>query len=181
MKQLLLTLSDWRILLAFLLISSSFSIYFFPHNHNKINDIAGKELKTLDVRSSYTPDEVQELFTEMKEGGREIYHHITSVVDMIYPVAYTMLMISLLVFLVKKIWGPDSSWLYLGLLPLGPMIFDYLENFNTLGLLASFPELSESAVQYGSTVTGIKWGIAFVCLGLIVLGLMGWGVKKILS
>ncbi|MEM7372106.1 MAG: hypothetical protein AAF587_26045 [Bacteroidota bacterium] len=179
MKQLLLTLSDWRILLAFLLLSSSFSMYFFPHNLNKINEIAGKNLQILDTRGSYTLEEVQELLTDMKAEGRELYHHTTSVLDMIYPVVYTIFMLSLLVFLVRNIWSPDSNLVYVGLLPLGTMLFDYLENFNTLGLLAAYPELSDSAVRYGSTMTGIKWGIAFVCLSMMLLGLIGWGVKKI--
>ncbi|MFK7935190.1 MAG: hypothetical protein AB8G22_16885, partial [Saprospiraceae bacterium] len=58
-------------------------------------------------------------------------------------------------------------------LPLGIVLFDYLENFNTLQMLAQFPSITEEMANRGSLFTSTKWGFAaasflFLGIGLVV-------------
>lgn len=84
-------------------------------------------------------------------------------------------------FFIKKIAGPTSNFLYLALIPLVLMVFDFRENFNTLHLLDTFPYLTAEMVSKASDITGIKTILTNVSMALPVILVMIWAVKYLLA
>lgn len=146
-----------------------------------MSDLAGEDVVMIDMMSDYDKEEISDFFTKIKPEGREIHRHMTAVVDMIFPFAYGALFILLAAFFLKKIVGPNSNWMYLSLIPVLLMIFDFKENLNTLALLKSYPDLNGDMVDSASTITGIKSMLTTVSMALpLILGLI-WIVKTVMN
>ena len=177
MKKILLKFTQWKFIIPLFLLSALFNFYLFPKHEVQYNN---ESLKSLDIRTSYSKEDVMELFSKLGDEGRETYEFAISVIDMIYPIVYGMLLILLLSKLIKNIFREESNYIYLSLLPILIMIFDYAENTNTLSMLSKFPEISDGSVAFGSLVSGVKWYSVSVILILIITGFLYWIVKEIL-
>ncbi len=146
-----------------------------------MSDIIGEEALMIDVRNNYTWSEINDFFTQLKPEGRQIHKHATGVVDMIFPFGYGILFILLSAFFLKKITRPDSNWMYLSLFPILLMLVDFKENFNTLHLLESFPDLTNEMVGSAAKITDLKTMLVNISMGLpLVLGII-WAIKWILN
>lgn len=183
MTNLLAKLSTWKLIIPALL-GSIYCIYLFQNAQAALTELAGEPTEIIDMKRNYTAPEITEFFTKIKSEGREIHKHTTGVVDMVFPITYGLLFILLSAFLLKKITSPDSKWMYLALIPVALMIVDYIENFNTLNLLDSYPDLSAEMVDSASAITGIKEVLTNISFSLpIVLGIIWLGkwIKNRLS
>jgi len=155
----------FQILLLFLILLS-FNLVLFP-SFNNVFEV--ENLRILDRRFSYTLDEVILLFNQLGEVGRQIYTFQTAVVDMIYPLVYSIFLY-LLLDLALGISVQRKFKKSIKFLPFGIAFFDYLENFNTLQMLSDFPEISNFSASAGSLCTSIKWALAVIVL-LLLLGI----------
>ncbi len=155
MTNLLAKLSNWKLIVPALL-GFIYCIYLFQTYEAQMSELAGEHTPMIDLRENYDLAEIQDFFTIIKSEGREIHRFATGVLDMIFPWAYGILFILISAFFLKKITSPDSKWMYLSLFPVLLMLVDYIENFNTLNLLDSFPNLTAEMVDSASTITGIK-------------------------
>ena len=66
-----------------------------------------------------------------------------------------------------KLFSEKSKIIFLSFLPLIGVLFDYLENFNTLKLLNKFPNITPEQVAYVSQMTQIKW--VFLIMSIILV------------
>jgi len=156
MTNLLIKLSNGKLLIPLFLLFGLFTFYLFPKYQTQINDIAGEEVLILDLRPTYTHKEVVTDFEKMQEEGRAIFQFIASKADMVYPIIYGLFAILLLAFFLKKIIVPGSNKIYFAFLPIVLVITDYLENFNHLKLLNSYPDIAKESVMTGATLTQLK-------------------------
>ena len=160
MINLLVKLSNWKFILpAFL--GTLFCVFLFLNGMEKMSFIAGEKMELIDARKSYTLEEVNVFFTKLTAEGRAVHQQLTRVIDMLFPLIFGALSILLLAFLIKNIFGADSKLLYLALYPIIGMTVDYMENFNTLALLAAFPDLTTAMVEKGSRLTALKHQLGF--------------------
>lgn len=178
MINLLVKLSNWKFILpAFL--GTLLCIFLFLNGMEEMSAIAGEKMELLDARKSYTLEDVNLFFTKLTAEGRAVHQHLTGVIDMLFPLILGALSILLLAFLIKNIFGVHSKLLYLALYPLIGMSVDYMENFNTLALLATFPDLTTAMVEKGSQLTALKHQLGFFRFAAI-FGLGGiWLLKLI--
>ena len=72
-------------ILLFMVLWLLFNMVIFP---NYETDYQNKPLKVLDLRLSYSEDDVAELFNKQGEEGRKGYYYFISIIDMIYPFVY---------------------------------------------------------------------------------------------
>lgn len=171
--------ATWKTIIPLLLLFAFFMSYAFPTYQNKINDLAGESLTSLDARISYSKAEVIELFDKMGKDGQKIYHFVSSKIDMVYPIVYGLLFCLLLAVLLKKITTPTSKWRWMCCLPLLGVAFDYLENFSMQGLLNSYPDITVAQVAFSSQMTSLKWGfLTMVLVMVLVLGI--WNLVVLL-
>tara|TARA_Y100000385_G_C13106148_1_gene647992 strand:+ start:2405 stop:2860 length:456 start_codon:yes stop_codon:yes gene_type:complete len=142
-----------------------------------MSEITGNQAMMIDLRSDYTVNEIRTFFEELKPEGRAVHTYATKVTDSIFPFAYGALFILLSAFLLKNITNSESNWIYLSLFPLLLMVVDFKENFNTLSMLSSYPDLTSEMVDSASKVTSLKGVLVNISMGLpIILGLI-WIVK----
>ncbi len=170
-------LAQWKLVLPLALAFACFTGYLFPNYQAQLSALAGEEVQLLDLYPSYSTAEVQQLFSSIQSEGIAIHQRVTSVWDMIYPLIYTSFTMLLLSLLLKRVCPPNSLLQYLAFFPLIVMGFDYAENFNTLQLLDSFPNLDDALVAKGSQLTNYKHRATGFLLGFIVLSAIGYGAK----
>jgi len=86
----------------------------------------------------------------------------------------------ILSFFIKKITDSKIALVVIAfVIPLLSMVVDYFENFNNLKLLNSFPNIAPADVEWGNTVTGLKFGMIYFISFLIILSFTAWSVKSI--
>lgn len=179
MKELLEKIAKPKWILLFFVLYCVLSLYAFPAALSKIKSPKKEEVKILDTRLHYSVRDVETLFLQLGPEGRATYASVASGLDMVYPLVYGILFVLVLAFLLQQVVKPRSPLLYLSLLPLLGVLFDYLENFNTLSLLRSYPQLSVNDVVRGEGLTRTKWSVLFFCFLIVLFLLIKWGVEKL--
>ena len=159
-------ISSWIIIVFLGLTFLFFMVSLFPSLQSEVNNIAGKEVKSLDARLSYTKNDVSQLFETVKSKGREKMEFISGVVDMTYPLIYGILFFLLMTKLTNSF--SNNKWKTIRFLPLIGMLFDYVENFSILNMLNSYPIISETQVLISSSATSLKWFFVNISLLLII-------------
>lgn len=66
------------------------------------------------------------------------------------------------------------------LIPLIAVLFDYLENFNTLKMLGNFPNITPGEVANGALFTQLKWEFIAISIFLILILAAAAGIRKLL-
>ncbi|MCJ8167162.1 hypothetical protein MKJ04_20140 [Pontibacter sp. E15-1] len=154
-------ISTWRYILPLFASFCFVTFRIFPTYSSRLQDIAGQEIQLLDIRFSYATSEVLYDFEKLGTEGRDLYKVIAGRIDMIYPIIYGLLFISVLAYLLKRVTNTNSKLLFIATLPALGVTFDYLENLNTLSLLNDFPNLTDQGVAWGEQMTRMKLGSLF--------------------
>ena len=170
MKNILVKLSNWKFILPLFILFLIFPVYLFPHYQGRMAEIAGQDVMPLDSRFSYTYDEVKNDFNKLGSEGRDTYRFVIANVDMLFPLFYGPLFILVLAWLLKHITREGSGWILLSLFPIIGILFEYLENFNTLSLLDSYPAITEDNVSWGEQMTRLKH--IFLMLSVAIMPLL---------
>ncbi len=144
-----------------------FTFFIFPLHQIKMSNAAGETVNFIDLKPYYTHQEAIDYFKTLNAEGRQIHRLVTGKIDMMYPFVYGGLLMLILFSLIRKI---IPKFKYLVVCPLLIMLLDFCENFNTLGMLKSYPSITSFQTTIGSTFTFFKW-IALVMTLLLVLSL----------
>ena len=99
--------STWKLILPLLIVVIVFSAVIFPYYQSKLQAIA-ESFQPLDIRFTYTADEVRADFESLGASGREIYQTVVGKVDMVYPLFYGSFLVLLMANIIKKVAGPNS-------------------------------------------------------------------------
>ena len=119
----------------------------------------------LDLNFSYTSADVFKSFYQMGEKGRYINLYSTLILDTIYPILYTSLILGAYV----KLYKDNKLILWI---PVIAFITDIFENINIAYMNTTFLDLNETQVMIASTITSSKWITIFVTLSLLIFGLL---------
>ena len=119
----------------------------------------------LDLHFNYTSADVFKSFYQMGEKGRYVNLYSTLIIDTIYPILYTSLMLGAYVTLFKK----NKLILFL---PITVFILDIFENINIVYMNITFLNLNEAQVMIASTITSFKWITVIGMLTLLIFGLI---------
>lgn len=165
------------LVLAFLAAQFLFSGAILPHFQKQFDPELNRGL--MDLSFGFTPEKGYSIIESYGEKGREVYLLVESLIDIIYPIVYTIAFILLISFLFKKNAWSNGKWAILNILPLLGMIFDMLENFGIVQMLRAFPEKVDFWAKFASNSGLIKWGFAGATLIITLVSLVGWGVKAL--
>lgn len=122
----------------------------------------------IDLKFSYTPTEVFQMVAAYGEEGRAFYRILEMTLDVIYPIAYTLLFGALLTAVLRRAFPQNSLVHSLALLPAICFLLDMGENIGIITMLTQFPTQSESVAQITSFLTTLKW----ICFGAIIVTLV---------
>ena len=124
----------------------------------------GYEIRTLDVRGWYTPEDVQQLMAELGESGRQLYAITEVTLDLVFPLAYG----TLFSILILRLY--NSRRAYLLLFPLGAMTADLLENLTAAILALTYSGEASPLAWFAAVCTVIKFFCFLVSVLLILAG-----------
>ena len=128
----------------------------------EFSKITQKESKNciLDLKFSYSQQTVINCLKSYGNEGRKRYS-IFSLLDLIYPLVYSLLLGALLykLFFYSK-YNPYLFALFAGL-------FDYIENGFLMYFTHNFPNINNFEVMISSFATSLKW--SFIIISFIAL------------
>jgi len=140
-----------------------------------LKEAGGGELP-LDMRLTYTPEQVHSLFTTYETEGRQRYR-LFLIIDLAFPVFYGLFWAAIVKMALRPpAMAVDSRWQNLCLLPLLTGAADWSENLCILGLLAAYPAEPRALACAASMATTVKWLSAV--LGLLTIA-VSLGLRRL--
>ena len=171
-------LATGRNVLIALAVYLLFPIFILPTATNRLAEAASKEkVDIMDLQFGFTRTHAFEILNNLGDKGRSLYQTLEWTMDVAYPLAYGCFFTLLTLFLFKKL-NIRPSLRPLGLLTLVGVCFDFLENMGILNLINSFPNLSDSAVNFASIANILKWITAGAGMLLAIGTLILWVFKR---
>ena len=147
----------------------------FPNSVEKIQQLTnGRGLP--DAEIYYTYHQLFQLFDSYGEAGRKIYLQL-QVIDMVYPVVYSLLLAGILMALYKQ-----SRFEHVVFIPFIAAVFDYTENILLRSSLLAFPAMDDTLVQIAAIATLLKWSLLVLSLLLLIPGVVAriilWNIRR---
>ncbi len=119
----------------------------------------------LDLELYYGKDIVVRNLNTIGPDGRSVYVLSSLILDTLYPILYTSLILGAYVKLFK------SSGVIL-LIPLTAFSFDILENVQITRLILNFPNINETHVYLSSMATSFKWLAISIVISVLIYGII---------
>ena len=125
-------------------------------------------LQVMDLRFSYTVDDVGELLTAMGDTGRQLFSHM-QIADTFFPLGMLLVMVNAIVSLTSRVFPEGSPHRAVVLIPFIETIFDYFENILNATQVADYPNLSSELITQASIMTSLKWSFVALTIGIIII------------
>ena len=155
----------------------TFVTYFLPKGFKSDVPITDQNLPILDLQTTYNPENVKSIVGMYTGHAKEaaIKGHI--ITDGLYPIVYFFLFGIILTLIFYK-WKIQPYFKWLNVLPLGIIIFDYLENIMIVKMLLISPADIGNLATYCSLFTMIKWFFSGITIIFVLMGLITNLLKK---
>ncbi len=157
--------------LAFLILFGLFTALVLPKQASLAEAGTGNE-QSPDMSFIYTSDDLYQLAQAYGEEGRVAYIKARFSFDLIWPVIYMLCLTTAISWSFQRAFRPGSAWQLANLVPVGGMIFDYLENISTSVVMSRYPDPTMVVDRLAPIFTLIKW---LLVGGSFILLLMGLG------
>ncbi|MFB1082067.1 hypothetical protein [Jeotgalibacillus sp. JSM ZJ347] len=161
--------SNWKTWLVSLLIFLAFLGFILPDEAAESSRVTGTS-ESPDSSFFYTPETLYSIADTYGEEGRAYYVQARYTFDVVWPVAYFLLLTTTLGLLFKPV--QRSKWGVIILLPLFGLIFDYLENLSTALVMSFYPERLDLFATIAPFFTAIKWSCIYASFALIPVGII---------
>ena len=119
----------------------------------------------LDLEFFYNEGTVAKYFDAMGSDGRSVYIFSSLILDTIYPILYTSLILGAYV----KLFKSSQAILFL---PIAAFSFDILENIQITILNLNFPNINETHVYFSSMTTSAKWIAVLFAILILIYGII---------
>ena len=119
----------------------------------------------LDLELYYGKENVVRNLNAIGPDGRNVYVLSSLILDTLYPILYTSLILGAYVKLFK------SSGVIL-FIPLIAFSFDILENLQITRLVLNFPNVNETHVYLASMATSFKWIAISIAISVLIYGII---------
>ena len=151
-----------RNLIILFAVTALFPFVIFP--------LSGVDVSRIpDARFFYSPHQLIELLQSYTATERAAYYLGAFLIDLLYPLAYSLLLAALLTNLLRKRVGSTSQWYRLRLLPFAAALIDLLENFALAALLSGIDQPLYGLAVVASLLTLLKWVLVFISILLILV------------
>jgi hypothetical protein len=161
----------WLVIVLFL-VYGFFAGYLMPRMAGLMNSAANQSVLPLDLMFFYTPEQAFDMMNKYGEAGRSVYFNIELTADIIYPIASMSFFSSLLSWLFQRGFKADSKMQKFNIVPAGSWFFDLIENAAIVPMILMYPARSSTLAWLAMILGLVKWGFAFLSLGLVLIGLV---------
>ncbi len=150
---------DSKYIKPILLFSFAFTLvwsgWFMRRALDRLSKVTGSS-EMVDTQPTSTPGKVYDYLDRCGEEGRDVLVSIYRFEDFIFPFAYGPFFFLGIVWFLRKGFPNRKYLLWLAVVPLLGVCFDYAENFSMIRIIGSFPEKITSASMVG-VYTLLKW------------------------
>jgi hypothetical protein len=169
--------SDWLsrvstgwVALAALIIFLLFTALVLPQQASKAaRETGGAD--SPDMSFYYSPGDLYRMAESYGEQGRQAYIRARFTFDLVWPLVYTLFLVTAISWVFSKAFAPDSHWQRANLVPLVAALFDYLENLSTSLVMARYPAQTAVVDLLAPVFTALKWGVLGASFLLLLGGL----------
>lgn len=177
----LLAVSTGWVTLAALVIFLLFSVLVLPGQSTAAEGVAG-DAGSPDTSLFYTPDDLYRMAEAYGEEGRQAYVRARFTFDLVWPVIYTVFLVTAMSWVFARAFSPGSWWQRANLLPVLGAAFDYLENVSTSLVMQRYPEPTAVVDLLAPLFTALKWFSLVASFVLLVVGMTlavwQWGRRR---
>jgi len=177
-------ISDWLhristewVALAAVVVFVAFSAVVLPGQAAGAEEYSG-EAGSPDTSLFYLAGDLYRMAEAYGERGRAAYVRARWTFDLIFPLVYTLFLVTAISWLYERAFPPGSPWRWANLAPVLGAAFDFLENASTSLVMARYPARTPGVDVLAPVFTFAKWcfvGGSFVLLFLGVgVGLGRW-------
>ena len=145
-----------QIILFVLLNICGLIFLFLPHNIFA---------NMLDLELYYVKENVVRNFNAIGPDGRSVYVFSSLILDTLYPILYTSLILGAYV----KLFKSSGAILFI---PLIAFSSDILENLQITRLILDFPNVNETNVSLASMATSSKWVAISIAISVLIYGII---------
>jgi hypothetical protein len=171
-------------LLLLVLVFGGTHVLNYPGSVAHFRQATGGQ-KILDMQPSTSAGETYARLEAMGEGGRELYLRLIVTVDIVFPLAVLLFLVTLARFAAQRMGMMGVARRVLLALPLVYFGLDLLENSAAVAMLARFPERLDwlgAAIGYLTTGKRLFMALAFIVPNVLLLLLPGrahWQARRI--
>ncbi|AFK02548.1 hypothetical protein Emtol_1399 [Emticicia oligotrophica DSM 17448] len=165
------------LVLGLLALQFAFSGAILPYFQKQFDPELNRGL--MDLSFGFSAERGYQIIESYGENGRAVYLLVESLIDVVYPIIYTLSFIMLISFLFKKNGWEKQRLAFLNVIPIGGLTFDLLENTGIIQMLRAFPERVDFWAAFASNNGLIKWFFAGITLLTVLSALGAWGVKAL--
>jgi len=127
-----------------------------------------------DTSFTYSGIDLYQMAETYGEQGREGYIRARFTFDLIFPIVYTLFLVTAISWLFGKTLETSSPWMLVNLVPLWGALFDYLENISTSLVMWRFPTQTPVVAFLAPIFTLVKWIFVVGSFLILFLGLGRW-------
>lgn len=166
-------ISTGPLVLVFTAIFVFFIAAILPGQKAKMDTYAG-DVGIIDLSFFPLPDQVYNIAKAYGEDGRQKYIKTRVSLDIIWPLAYTFFIASVITFFLRRVHGSDSRLVNLNLSAVAVLVFDFIENGLAVIVMSAYPDRLDGIIYIMATATATKWimmGIASLAMlyGIVAL------------
>jgi len=158
--------SSGKVAAAGLLIFLLFSATVLPGQSAAAEVYAG-DAGSPDQSFFYAPADLYRMAEAYGAAGRQAYVRARFTFDLVFPLVYTLFLVTAISWLFGRAFGPGSLWQRANLVPLLGMLFDFAENVSAATVIGRFPLRTPVLDVLAPVFTAVKWlfvGGSFVLL-----------------
>jgi hypothetical protein len=171
-------ISDWLrrvstgwVALAALIIFLLFTALVLPQQAMKAERETGSA-ESPDTSFFYAPGDLYRIAESYGQQGRQAYVRARFTFDLVWPLVYTLFLVTAISWVFGKAFAPDSRWQRANLAPLLGALFDYLENLSTSLVMLRYPQQTPVVDLLAPLFTALKWGFLGVSFLLLFFGIL---------
>ena len=124
-----------------------------------------------DMSFYYSPEDLYQMAEAYGETGRQEYIRVRFTFDLIWPIVYTLFLVTSISWLTGRGFARDSFWQRANLVPVWAMILDYLENISTSLVMFRFPSRTLGVDFLAPFFTSVKWLLVGGSFVLLIIGI----------
>ena len=156
--------------LAALVIFLLFTALVLPGQATQAEEATGGG-ESPDTSLFYSPQALYRMAEAYGEEGRQAYVRARFTFDLVWPLVYTLFLVTTTGWAFGKAFPPGSRWQRANLVPLLALLFDYLENVSTSLVMLRYPAHTPVVDLLAPVFTLFKWSTLGAAFLLLLLGL----------
>lgn len=157
--------------LSALVIFLLFTALVLPGQSAAAEKVAG-DAGSPDTSFYYSADQLYQMAEAYGAEGRSAYIRARFTFDLVWPLVYTVFLVTAISWLYGRAFPPDSRWQLANLVPLVGALFDYLENVSTSLVMGFYPDQLTVVAALAPVFTSLKWIFLGGSFALLLAGMV---------